>query len=67
MSDQTFTTGTKMGTVVGTLAIIFANITTGDLLKTIALAALGAVVSFSVSLLLKRMVKLWQRTPPKSP
>ena len=65
MSDQTFTAGTKTGTIVGTLAIIFANITTGDLLKTVVLAALGAVVSFCVSLLLKRMVK-WRR-PPKSP
>ena len=64
MSDQTFTTGTKMGTAGGTLMIILANITTGDILKTVVLAAVGAVVSFGVSLLLRRMMK-WRR-PPKS-
>jgi mannitol-specific phosphotransferase system IIBC component len=64
MSDQSFTAGTKMGTAGGTLMIILANITTGDVLKTVVLAALGAVVSFGVSLLLKRMMK-WQ-SPPKS-
>jgi hypothetical protein len=53
-----------MGTAGGTLMIILANITTGDLLKTVLLAALGAVVSFGVSLLLRRMVKWWK--PPKS-
>ena len=67
MSDQTFSTGTKMGTAGGTLMIILANITTGDIVKTIVLAALGAAVSFGVSVLLKRLVKWWKRTPPKSP
>lgn len=69
MSDQTFSTGTKMGTAAGTLAIIFANITTGDLLKTVVLAALGAVVSFCVSLLMKLLVRWWKRRPlpPNSP
>ncbi|HVT86410.1 MAG TPA: hypothetical protein VHD35_14500 [Chitinophagaceae bacterium] len=65
MSDQTFTAGTKMGTLGGTLMIILANITTGDLLKTVVLAALGAAVSFGVSLLMKRLVRWWR--PPKSP
>lgn len=61
MSDQTFSTGTKMGTAGGTLMILLANITTGDLLKTVVLAALGAVVSFGVSLLMRRVVKWWKR------
>lgn len=52
----------KMGTVGGTITIILANINTGDLVKTAVLAAVGAAVSFMVSVLLKRMMK-----PPKSP
>ncbi|HYM93112.1 MAG TPA: hypothetical protein VET23_03160 [Chitinophagaceae bacterium] len=64
MSDQTFSTGTKMGTVGGTLMIILANITTGDLVKTVVLAAIGAVVSFGVSVLLKKVVRWWKRPHP---
>jgi len=64
MSEQSYTTGTKMGTLAGTLTIILANITKADLLKTIILAALGALVSFVVSLLLKNVMKRWKRKPP---
>lgn len=41
------------GTVGGTLLSILANLQQEDLVKTIILAALGAVVSFSVSVILK--------------
>jgi mannitol-specific phosphotransferase system IIBC component len=57
MHHYSFFTHTKAGTAGGTLTIILANITTADALKTIELAAIGAVVSFIVSLLLKRLFK----------
>ena len=63
MSEQSFISGTKMGTMGGTITIILANIRTADLLKTIILAALGATVSFVVSLLLKYVMKWWKRRP----
>ncbi len=53
MFDKT----TKAGTAGGTLLSIFANINNEDLAKTAVLAAIGAVVSFGVTLLLKLLVK----------
>jgi mannitol-specific phosphotransferase system IIBC component len=55
--NQVFDNTTKAGTASGTLLSIFANINSGDVLKTAILAAIGAVVSFSVTLLLKLLVK----------
>ena len=49
--------GTKAGTIGGTLLTIVANIKSEDVLKTIVLAGVGAVVSFFVSLGLKYLVK----------
>lgn len=46
-----------LGTGGGTLLSAVAFIPTDDLLKTIVLAAIGALVSFAVSWLLQR----WQR------
>jgi mannitol-specific phosphotransferase system IIBC component len=53
--------GTILGTVSGTVLTIAVNIGSSDLLKTVILAALGAVVSFSVSLLLKWLVKKFKK------
>lgn len=53
MFDKT----TKAGTASGTLLSIFANINSEDLIKTAVLAAVGAVVSFAVTLLLKLLAK----------
>lgn len=53
MFDKT----TKAGTAGGTLLSIFANINSEDLIKTAVLAAVGAVVSFAVTLLLKLLLK----------
>jgi hypothetical protein len=61
MNEQTHITGTKAGTIGGTLTIIFANITSADAFKTIVLAAIGAVVSFTVSFLLKVLVKKYRK------
>jgi mannitol-specific phosphotransferase system IIBC component len=55
--NQVFDNTTKAGTASGTLLSIFANINSGDVLKTAILAAIGAVVSFSVTLLLKLLIK----------
>lgn len=53
MFDKT----TKAGTAGGTLLSIFANINSEDLIKTAVLAAVGAVVSFAVTLLLKLLAR----------
>lgn len=52
-----FDTSTKAGTAGGTLLTIIVNINSSDLLKTGILAAVGAVVSFSVTLFLKFLIK----------
>lgn len=46
-----------MGTAGGTFLSIVPNIHSADVLKTVVLAGLGAVVSFTVSLVLKRILK----------
>lgn len=46
-----------VGTAGGTLLSIAPIITSADLVKTIVLAIIGAVVSYSISLLLKRLHK----------
>lgn len=48
-----FDNTTKAGTVTGTLLTIFANIKSDDVVKTALLAAVGAGVSFSITLVLK--------------
>ncbi len=48
--------GTILGTVTGTVLTVAVNVGSSDILKTVILASLGAVVSFSVSLLLKWLV-----------
>lgn len=47
--------GTKAGTLGGTFLTIIFNIKTEDVLKTIVLAGIGAIVSFFVSLGLRRL------------
>jgi mannitol-specific phosphotransferase system IIBC component len=49
--------GTILGTVSGTVLTVAVNVGSSDILKTVILASLGAVVSFCVSLLLKWLVK----------
>ncbi len=57
MMNQYFDNTTKAGTAGGTLLTIFGNINNSDIIKTALLAAIGAVVSFGVTLLLKFLVK----------
>lgn len=54
-------TGTKAGTVGGTLLTFCYNIRSEDVAKTIVLAGIGAVVSFVVSLLLKALLKYFKK------
>lgn len=46
-----------MGTAGGTFLSIVPNIQSADVLKTVLLAAIGAVVSFMISLVLKMIIK----------
>jgi hypothetical protein len=61
MSANSIHTGTILGTVSGTVLTVAVNIGSSDVIKTVVLAALGAVVSFGVSLLLKWFVKRLKR------
>ncbi len=49
-------TGTKAGTIGGTLLTIICNVYMADLARTAVLAAVGAAVSFSVSVFLKWLI-----------
>jgi ABC-type sulfate transport system permease component len=51
---------TRSCTITGTLLTIASNIRSEDLVKTVILAAVGALVSFLVTLLLKVVVR-WMR------
>jgi hypothetical protein len=53
------TTGnhTLKGTAGGTFLSVLPNLHSEDVLKTIILAALGAIVSFLISMLLKYLIK----------
>lgn len=48
---------TLVGTVGGTFLSVLPNVDSEDVFKTIVLAAVGALVSFTLSLLLKFIVK----------
>lgn len=58
---KTNNTQLGMGTGSGTLLSALAFINAGDVLQTIVLAAIGAVVSFMVSWLLQRVVNRRKR------
>ena len=51
---------TASGTLTGTAMVLLMQITNAELLKTITMAAIGAAVSFVVSLIIKAMAK-WIR------
>jgi mannitol-specific phosphotransferase system IIBC component len=51
----------RNGTISGTLLTIATTINTGDIFKTAILAAVGAVVSFIISLVLKKAVKQFNK------
>jgi len=51
------TNPTLVGTAGGTFLSIVPNILSEDVVRTVILAAVGAVVSFTISLLLKYIIK----------
>lgn len=53
MNSQAFSGHTTSGTLGGVLTIFLVRIHSGDILGTAILAAVGAVVSFFISYLLK--------------
>jgi len=61
MTDPNFTGHTKYGTAGGIITILLYNINTGDVFKTIVFAAIGALVSFLISLGLKYCLGKWRK------
>ena len=57
MSEPTHTKATTIG---GTLVILLVNINSSDIMKTIVLTMIGAVVSFLMSLLIKEVIRWWK-------
>lgn len=53
MAQQSFTGHTTYGTAGGILTIFLANISSGDVFRTAILAAIGALVSYSMSYFLE--------------
>lgn len=53
--------GTVAGTAGGTLLTIFVNIHSEDIVKTAVLACIGAVVSFTISVIMKWIAKKLRR------
>ena len=61
MDNQALNPATKAGIAGGTLTTFIASITTADLLRTIVLTIVGAVVSYVVSLFLKWLFSRFHR------
>ena len=61
MTDQQFNGHTTYGTLGGIITIILVNINVGDILRTIVLAAVGAVVSLAVSLACNYWLRKWRK------
>jgi len=52
---------TRSGIIGGTLISIFCNLHPEDVVKTITLAGLGTIVSFLVSILMKRIFEFFKK------
>ena len=57
MGNHTIDSGTKVGTIGGTLVSFVASLNPADLAKTAILSMVGAAVRFLTSLLLKQFIK----------
>jgi hypothetical protein len=58
---QLFDNTTKAGTASGTLLTIVGTISSQDILKTVVLAAIGSVVSFGITILLKSIIQRFKK------
>ncbi|WP_165929467.1 hypothetical protein [Flavobacterium rhamnosiphilum] len=52
---------TLMGTAGGTFLSVVPNLDSEDVLKTVLLAAIGAIVSFGISMALKFILKKYKQ------
>lgn len=59
--EQTNDNTTFIGTLSGTILSVFATFDLQDIMKTVVLAAVGAVVSFLVTKGLKWMWRKWKK------
>ena len=57
MTKAEMDNNTLMGTAGGTFLSVAPNLSSDDVAKTVILATVGAVVSFTISLLLKSLTK----------
>jgi hypothetical protein len=61
MPEYSFNSHTNFGTAGGILTIFLVNISSGDVIRTAILAAIGALVSYSISHLLKYCIRKWRK------
>ena len=61
MTDPFYTGPTKYGTLGGVITILLYNVTAGDIIRTGILAAIGAFVSFFISLALRYCIRKWRK------
>ncbi len=60
--NNTYWDGSSKACFVGGLSFtLFANLHSSDVAKTVVLAATGAIVSFSISVILKRALYKWRK------
>lgn len=57
MENHAIDSGTKVGTIGGTLVSFVASLNPADLVKTAIFSMIGAAVSFLTSLLLKQLIR----------
>ncbi|MBI9063505.1 MAG: hypothetical protein JEZ14_16100 [Marinilabiliaceae bacterium] len=57
MTEQHVNSGGKAGFLGGSLVSVFMSISSSDIIETVFYAALGTVISFLVSLLLKKLFR----------
>jgi hypothetical protein len=57
LRTMTASNPTLMGTAGGTFLSVVPNLNSEDVLKTVLLAAVGAIVSFGISMVLKFVIK----------
>jgi hypothetical protein len=60
LQEMTASNPTLMGTAGGTFLSVVPNLNSGDVLKTVLLAAVGAIVSFGISMVLKFVIKKYK-------
>lgn len=59
--EMTTSNPTLMGTAGGTFLSVVPNLHSEDVLKTVLLAAVGAIVSFGISMVLKFIIKKYRK------